>query len=132
MVLLALTPFGYPRVLGPLTKVLVGFVVSPFLFASPDYVVAQFREAWDNLLSCSLVTKHRFTDINGFFRTFGMEIVGVWSQLLRVGAGLATLGVWWVIARRTWDPFRGLFLLALTTSFLMLFNPMNEINSFPC
>lgn len=130
VVLLALIPFGYPQVLGPLTKVLVGFVVSPFLFGSPDYVVAQFREAWDNLLSCSLVTKHRFTDINGFFRTFGMEIVGVWSQLLRVGAGLATLGVWWVIARRTWDPFRGLFLLSLTTSFLMLFNPMNEVNSF--
>ena len=40
------------------------------------------------------------------------------------------LGLWLMEARRLGEPFRAMFLLALSTSYLMLFNPMNESNSY--
>jgi phosphoglycerol transferase MdoB-like AlkP superfamily enzyme len=84
----------------------------------------------ENLRACSVVTDHRFADINGLLRTLGLGLSDRASQLLRVLAGGATLGLCWLGARRLTEPSKGVFLLALTTAYLMLFNPMNEVNSY--
>ncbi|MCX6907615.1 MAG: hypothetical protein NTY01_06180, partial [Verrucomicrobia bacterium] len=69
-------------------------------------------------------------DLNGIIRTFGMELHGSVSKLMRVLAGGAVLGVWWLGARRWADPLRAMWLYALAASYLMLFNPMTEANSY--
>ena len=40
------------------------------------------------------------------------------------------MGLWWTGARRLPEPFRALWLLTLSACYLMLFNPMNESNSY--
>ncbi len=130
IVLVLLAPVVYAPLRWRLPIALVGFVIFPFLFGSPDYVLAQHREALVNLQSCAEVTQHRFADINGILRTFGTPLPSEASKLVRVLAGGVTLVLWWLGARRVDEPLRGLWLYALTTVYLMLFNPMNEENSY--
>ena len=49
---------------------------------------------------------------------------------MRVAAGGLTAALWWLGARRLREPLAGLWLYALATAYLMLFNPMNEENSY--
>jgi hypothetical protein len=102
----------------------------PFLFGRPDYVWSQYRDAWSNLQACAVVTEHRFADINGLLRTFGTPLSPGLSKLVRVLAGGMTAVLWWLGARRLRAPLPALWLYALATAYLMLFNPMNEANSF--
>jgi hypothetical protein len=93
-------------------------------------VCSQYQAAWTNLQACAVVTEHRFADINGIFRTFGAPLRPGVSKVVRVLAGGLTALVWWWSARRLSEPVRGLWLYALATAYLMLFNPMNEENSY--
>jgi hypothetical protein len=108
----------------------VGLAVFPFLFANPAYVGSQYQAAWGNLQSCAVVTEHRFADINGILRTFGTPLGPSASKLVRVLAGGLTAVAWWWGARRLREPQRSLWLYALAAGYLMLFNPMNEENSY--
>ncbi len=102
----------------------------PFLFAAPSYVIGQHREFLDNIRACSQVSEHRFADINGIVRTFGAELPARAATLLRAAAGAATLALCWLGWRRLQEPWRALWLYTLATVYLMLFNPMNETNSY--
>ncbi len=130
MVLLLLAPVRYRPIIRPLALSGVLFVASPFLFGAPGYVQSQLREVSLKLGKAAVVTEHRFADINGLFRSAGMAIPESTSLALRFAAGVVVLGLWWWGARRTAEPLRGLLLLSLATSYLMLFNPMNEVNSY--
>jgi len=137
---LAVKPLGIvlallaPAVYAPLrwrTAVgLASLAVFPFLFGNWNYIVGQHRGLVTNLQSCAAMTEHRFADISGIIRTFGGELAPRVSKLVRVLAGGVTLGLWWFGAKRLAEPRRSLWLLALATSYLMLFNPMNEANSY--
>jgi hypothetical protein len=129
VVMLLLAPLVYRPLAVPLAATTGLFLVFPFAFASPDYVVSQFRDAGRNLQACLVMAEHRFADINGIFRTFGQEIPSAVGLPLRVLAGVGALGAWRLGARLA-EPLRGVFLLSLATSYLMLFNPMNEENSY--
>jgi hypothetical protein len=130
IVLLLLAPLVYAPVRWRLPVAILGLAVFPFLFASPAYVWTQHCGAWANLQNCAVVTEHRFADINGLLRTFGVPLPPVASKLARVLAGGLTAVLWWSSARRLREPLRGLWLYALTAAYLMLFNPMNEENSY--
>jgi alpha-1,2-mannosyltransferase len=130
LVLLLLAPAVYRTMIWRIALGFVAFAAFPFLFANSHYVIAQHRAMVENLRACSVVTEHRFADVNGILRSLGTPLPDRASQILRVLAGGATLALWWLGARRLAEPFRGLFLLALTTGYLMLFNPMNEVNSY--
>jgi len=130
LVLLLLAPVVYRPMIWRAAMGCVIFAAFPFLFGNPHYVWSQHASLVENLRACSAVTEHRFTDINGLLRTLGLGLSDRASQLLRVLAGGATLGLWWLGARRLAEPLKGIFLLALTTAYLMLFNPMNEVNSY--
>jgi hypothetical protein len=130
VVLLLLAPLFYGPLRWRLPVALVGLAVFPFLFASPGYVCSQYQAAWGNLQACAVVTEHRFADINGILRTFGTALEPSASKLVRVLAGGVTAVVWWWGARRLREPLPGLWLYALATAYLMLFNPMNEENSY--
>jgi hypothetical protein len=109
---------------------LAAIALFPFLFAPADYVIAQHRAFFANMQACAVVTQHRFADIGGVIRTFGWELPGGISKLVRVAAGGIALALWWAWAGRLKEPFRAMWLLALTACYLMLFNPMNESNSY--
>jgi len=130
VVLLLLAPLFYSPLRWRLPVALLGLAVFPFLFGSPAYVCSQYHAAWGNLQACAVVTEHRFADINGILRTFGTAFSPAVSKLVRVLAGGLTAVVWWWGARRLREPLPGLWLYALATGYLMLFNPMNEENSF--
>jgi hypothetical protein len=130
VVLLLLAPIFYVPLRWRLPVVLLGLAMFPFLFASPAYVCSQYKEAWGNLQACAVVTEHRFADINGILRTFGTALGPSASKLVRVLAGGLTAVLWWWGARRLREPLPGLWLYALATGYLMLFNPMNEENSY--
>ena len=137
---LAVKPLGAvlillaPLVYAPLRwRVPVGLAVLvglPFLCAPTSYAIAQYQALGTNLKDCSAINEHRFADLNGILRTFGTELSPKVSTLVRAGAGLATAALWWFGARRLKEPQRAMWLLALTTGYLMLFNPMNESNSY--
>jgi hypothetical protein len=130
LVLLLLAPVVYRPMIWRAALGCVMFAALPFLFGNPQYVWSQHTALAENLRACSVVTEHRFADVNGLLRTLGLGLSDRASQLLRVLAGGATLGLCWLCARRLAEPSKGIFLLALTTSYLMLFNPMNEVNSY--
>jgi len=130
IVLLLLAPLVYSPLRWRSLVAIIGFLIFPFLFSSPEYVISQYRETLANLQACAVVTEHRFADINGILRTFGTAFSPGISKIIRVAAGLFTACLWWLGAKRLSEALAGLWLYALATSYLMLFNPMNEQNSF--
>lgn len=130
IVLVVLAPFVYGALRWRLLLALLGLAVFPFLFANPTYVLAQHREMLINLKACAAVTQHRFADINGLLRTFGVLLSPQISTDVRALMGGCTLVLWWMGAKRLAEPLRALWLYALTTTYLMLFNPMTEQNSY--
>jgi hypothetical protein len=131
IVLVLLAPLYYSRSLWwRLPLAVAVMAIFPFLFGRPAYVWSQYRAAWTNLQACAAVTQHRFADLNGILRTLGHPLEGRASTLVRVLAGGLAAAAWWWGARRLRSPLTGLWLLALATAYLMLFNPMNEENSY--
>ena len=130
LVLIGLAVVVYAPLRWRIALALAALAGLPFLFGSPAYVCSQYREVLEHFRVCAAVTGHRFADLSGIIRTFGMELHGSVSKLLRVLAGGAVLGVWWLGARRWADPLRAMWLHALAASYLMLFNPMTEANSY--
>jgi len=130
LVLLLLAPVVYPPLIWRSAVAVVAFVAFPFLFAPTGYVLAQHHSFIVNIKSCVAVSQHRFADINGVFRTFGTPIPPTASKLVRLMAGMLTAGLLWLGARPLGEPLRALWLYALATAYLMLFNPMNEANSY--
>jgi hypothetical protein len=105
-------------------------LVMPFLFGPWSYVASQYADAFNNLRQCSEVTEHRFADLNGLLRTFGMGLTSEASLLVRASAGLLFAGFCFGWVRRLQGRERALGWLAFSAGFLMLFNPMNESNSY--
>ncbi|TKS61578.1 MAG: hypothetical protein EWM72_00326 [Nitrospira sp.] len=130
VVMIGLAMVAYPVLIPPLLTVLLGFLLIPFCCDPPGYVVSLFVRFVENLMQCSFVTEHRFADINGLFRSVDWEILFGWSQGIRVVAGLCMLVLWWRVFGRLREPMRGMVLLSFTTAYLMLFNPMNEVNTY--
>jgi hypothetical protein len=130
IVLVLLAPVVYSQLRWRVAVGLIALALFPFLFAETDYALAQHRSLVENLQACATVTEHRFADINGIIRSFGGELPLGGSKAIRALAAGFTLGLWYFGARRLIEPTRSLWLLTLTAAYLMLFNPMNEANSY--
>jgi alpha-1,2-mannosyltransferase len=130
IVLLLLASIYYAPVARRMAVGIFALVLFPFFFAPPDYVLTQYRQAWNNLSACAAVTEHRFADLNGIFRTFGMSLSAKESTLVGFVSGGVTAVAWLWGARRFNPALRCLWLYALTAAYLMLFNPMTEENSY--
>ena len=130
LVILLLAPFVYAPLRWRVLEGILVLVLVPFLAWDFDYVLSQYFASFANLQSCSAITEHRFADFHGILRTFGWELPSTLALGIRFVAALVTLGIWFVASRRFDEPLRALWLLALTTIYLMLFNPMTESNSY--
>ncbi len=120
----------FPATILPLGIGMVLLFASAFLHPSPAYVFEQYKEFGESLLRSGRPAKHDFCDFAGMFRTFGILLPPAFQILLR--AAFAGFALW--LARRTltikngWDPAYSILLLAVT--YLMLFNPRTESNSY--
>ncbi len=130
LVIFLLAPFVYVQLRWKVLEAILVLVLAPFFVSDFDYVLSQYFASFSNLQSCSAVAEHRFADFHGIIRTFGVELPPTLVLGIRFVAALATLGIWFVASRRFDEPLRAIWLLALTTIYLMLFNPMNESNSY--
>ncbi len=102
----------------------------PFLIAPAHYVAGQFLAAAHNLQACSAVTENRFADFNGLLRSLGLALSSRASLVVRALAGVVFMAACWIWPRRSGEPRRALLWLSASASFLMLFNPMTEANSY--
>lgn len=130
LVISLLAPFVYVQLRWRVIEAALVLFLFPFLFSNFDYVLSQYFASYTNLQSCSLITEHRFADFQGIMRTFGVELPYNLVLGIRFVAALVTLGIWLIATRRFDEPLRAIWLLALTTIYLMLFNPMTESNSY--
>ncbi|MGB8353678.1 MAG: glycosyltransferase family 87 protein [Chthoniobacteraceae bacterium] len=130
IVLALLAPFVYRPLRWRMLLALAALVGFPFLFATPAYVMAQYHAFAGNLKVCAVVNDNSYADIGGVLRAFHVEMPPLLSKAVRVLGGGVTLMLWMWGSKWLRGPLRALWLLALTGSYLMLFNPMNEANSY--
>lgn len=130
IVLVLLAPVVYRPLRVPMLAALAVLAVFPFLFAKPDYVLSQYHGFLAELRICSVVPEYDYADITGFLWPLHIQLPHAVSLSVRASAGLLTLGLWWLGARRLREPLRAFWLYTLAAGYLMLFNPMNESNSY--
>ena len=130
IVMVMLAAVVYAPLRRRLLPALAALALFPFLFAPAGYVTVQFHAFFANIGKCAAVHDNRFADIGGIVRAFGLELPGAISTIARFAAGGIFLVLWLMGAKRLREPFRAMWLLALYASYLMLFNPMNEANSY--
>ena len=120
----------YPRLWWRLGLGSAAILLLPFLAGSVDYVQSQYIESFRNLRECSAPTARTFADINGILRVFNSSLGAQSSLVVRAAAGVlfAVFCFGWV--RRLPGLERALAWLAFAAGYLMLFNPMNESNSY--
>ena len=121
---------AYPQLWWRLALGLPIFAGLPFMFAPAHYAAGQFSAALTNLRECSAVIQNRFADFNGLLRTFGLALPPQPALAVRALAGGVFMAGCWFWVRRESEPRRALVWLSAATVFLMLFNPMNEANSY--
>ncbi len=116
-------------------RLLVGagaLFLAPFLLQSVDYVWRQYELAVEKMSVSGSAEVSEFVpaDVSGMLASFGFEIEP--SQLLpvRAAAALLTACLAWYARRRWPEPLAAFLLFALATSYLMLFNPRNESNTY--
>jgi len=130
LVMILLAALVYRDLIWRLAIGIVLFLAFPFVFGRAGYVWSQYVQSVRHLGELSVITENRFADLNGLLRKLGFGLTGAVSQAVRVAAGGITAAVWWLAARRLGQPEQACFLLALATTYLMLFNPMTEENSY--
>ncbi|HWB59363.1 MAG TPA: glycosyltransferase family 87 protein [Chthoniobacteraceae bacterium] len=130
IVLVLLAPFFYRALRLPLAVAFAALLASPFLFAGLGYVLSQYRGFLHNLSVCSAAPEYDYADITGILWPLHVQLSHNVSLAIRASAGLLTLALWWPGARRLPEPLRAFWLFTLTAGYLMLFNPMNESNSY--
>ena len=131
LVLALLAICGCRRLIVPVVVSGLLLLLVPFAFAPSEYVLTQYVGFIDNMRHCSqAAVEHRFANLNSILEKLSIDLSLPMQNAMNLLAALGTLALWLFAARRLAEPERGLLLLSLATVYLMLFNPMNESNSF--
>lgn len=122
----------WPRQMaGRMAAGLVVTALMPFLFQRPDYVIAQYR-----LLPVMLQSAHDLGHRLPFAQAFGMlSVLGysapeTWQTAWRAAAALGVLSFAAAAKRRFAARDFGPLLGALAASYILLFNPRTEGNTY--
>ena len=130
LVMLLLASVIHRRLIPWVVAMSVAAVALLFMTAPPSYVTDQFLACWHELTRAAPASEMRFHDFNSFLRVFHIDLpVGVILGARLAAAVLTLVICWWGInARPKLDGV--LLLLGMSASYLMLFNPMTESNSY--
>lgn len=127
---IGLAGMAFPRVGWRVALGVVLVLVLPYLFAPTDYVTSLYTAFATNLVDCFNPSGRTFADLNGVLMVFNLKLEGYPSLAVRVASGGALAVACWVIRKDIPDDRRALIWLALSGSYIMLFTPMNEGNSY--
>jgi alpha-1,2-mannosyltransferase len=118
---------------GPMRlRLLAGLVVVallPFLRPDWEYVLRQYHLCAQKMALAEEPGEHNFADFSGMLWTFGWRLPFAWIKGIGIVMAAATLGLAWRAVRidRRAAP---LWIAALAGTYLMLFNPRTETNSY--
>ncbi|MCS7009380.1 MAG: glycosyltransferase 87 family protein, partial [Chthoniobacterales bacterium] len=130
LIFLLLVATVFPRFLLPTLFGTCLFLLAPFIHPKPSYVLNQYTSFSHVLISSTLHIAHEYCDLTGLARTLGIHLPQTFWFLLRSVAALVTLALAWSATRNHPSPLREFLTLALATTYLMLFNPRTEANSY--
>jgi len=120
----------YPPMRFRLIAGLAVFFAIPFLDFDWGYVTAQYHLCFQKMALASEPMEHGFCDFNGMVWSFtGAPLPSRITQLIGIVMALGTLGLSWR-ARRIDAVSASFWIVALSSTYLMLFNPRTESNSY--
>lgn len=110
---------------------LLAVLLLPFLAQAPGYVLAQY-EGFARMIATagSPVDRHRFPDLLYSLSLLGLDLSPRAALLVRALAGAAALGAFAWVRRRADDRVTALLFYALTSAYLLAFNPRTEHNTY--
>jgi alpha-1,2-mannosyltransferase len=112
---------------------LVGMLAAPLLLQSPVYAWQQYEECWQMFRTASVVgLRPEWAQIFSALEVWGFLTPPAVQTVLRMLAAAATLGLS-LYAQRLWPrSWAAAHTFALAASYLMLFNPRTENNTYSC
>ncbi len=126
---LLLSAACYRQTVPRLIVCLLVFALFPFAFAPPDYCLSQLYLFWQKLVIAAQPDR-LFSDLRSLIASLGFMIPLSFYFLIQIIAAIATLVLALLAIRRWREPAAAVFLLALSASYLMLFNTRTEGNSY--
>ncbi len=127
---IGLAVMAYPGLWWRVLPGALAVLLAPYLFAPASYVNDLYVSFAVNIVDCFNPSGRTFADLNGVLMAVNVKLSGVPSLVVRVAAGLAmAIGCWQLRESRD-DIRKALLWLGLTGSYIMLFTPMNEANSY--
>lgn len=131
LVLALLAAVLYPRTSW---RLLVGVIVLfavPFLAQRPSWVLEQYGLCLQELRAAMDVGEQfEFAHFFWLLRTFGLELAPLTETVVRLVAAVLTLGLGAWACKHCRRAEAGVLLFTLATSYLMLFNPRTENNTY--
>lgn len=109
-----------------------GLFAAPFLLQSTAYVWRQYELAVTKMTVSGTADASKFvaSDLSGMLSYFGVPTEPHQLLPVRAAAALVTAGLA-LVARRRWpEPLAAMWVFVLATSYLMVFNPRNESNTY--
>ena len=128
--MLALALVVHPRAALRATGGVVILLLLPFLHADAPYVLAQYESLARRMPTWTVHVEHRFSDLRAMLREGGLTMPDAAALAARVLAGAYAAGLCWWRVRARAAPQRAFLLFAMAGIYLMLFNPMTEVNSY--
>ncbi|HRI92561.1 MAG: DUF2029 domain-containing protein [Candidatus Accumulibacter sp.] len=127
---IGLAVMAFPRLWWRALLGVLVVLLAPYLLAPSAYVHALYAAFATNLMDCFHPPDRTFADVNGVLMAFNVQLAGAPSLIVRVASGVAMALAIWFTARLAGDFRRVLLWLGFSTSYIMLFTPMNEANSY--
>jgi alpha-1,2-mannosyltransferase len=138
--LVVVKPFGlvmvllvaplYEPVRWHLAEGLTAVLASPFFFATPSYVLGQYRLFVSKLVACSRPGPGRWADLTSLLWAAGGHPSEATMTGVRLALAVGALALSWKAVRRWGGPRASILTLAVATTYLMLCNPRTQENSY--
>lgn len=106
------------------------YAAMPFLHPNWTFALDQARAGFAKVLEAGSPGAGIFADLGGMLTTLGIDASYKVLTLSRLAAAVATLGLCWLALKKLDAPRAAMAILGLGTSYLMLFNPRTEGNSY--
>ncbi len=106
-------------------------LASPFVFQNPGYAAWQYTVCWQSLqVKAHVGVVELWAQPFSVLQLIHVNIPETLQTVVRAAAGIAVVGMSWIARRRLEPPRLSIFLYAVAATYLMLFNPRTENNSY--
>jgi alpha-1,2-mannosyltransferase len=120
----------WPRTAGRLALACAAAFAVAFLHPDPGYVLHMHGEAWRKIVTAGDPGERPYEDLIGLLRKAGFDLPEAARLPLLAIASFGALALSWFARRRLGARDGAFYALALLATWLMLFNPRTETNSY--